>query len=89
MKSPLGGSSLSVKQVHGLTRSTEELRERRSAYPGGGVLEDVGLELLHKDHVVEDYDGVILALTDQDVLKSLIKQEKREQLDQSYNTMHK
>ena len=48
-----------------------------AAHPGGGILEDVGFELLHEDHVVEDDDGVILALTDQDLLKCLKHRRRR------------
>lgn len=41
------------------------------SYPWRSVLQDVGLQLLHEHQVVEDDDGVVLAVSDQDTLKSL------------------
>lgn len=41
------------------------------SHPSRGILQDVGFQLLHEHLVVEDDDGVKVALSDQHVLKGL------------------
>lgn len=40
-------------------------------HPGRGILQDISLQLLHENQVIEDYDGVILPLSDENSLKCL------------------
>lgn len=41
------------------------------SHPSRCILQDVGFQLLHEHLVVEDNDGVIVALSDQHMLKGL------------------
>lgn len=41
------------------------------SYPGGRILQDVGFQLLHEHLVIEDNNGVIVALSDQHMLEGL------------------
>lgn len=41
------------------------------SYPGRRILQDVGFQLLHEHLVIEDNDGVIVALSDQHMLEGL------------------
>lgn len=60
-----------------LCRSLKKKKKTATApHPGRGVLQDVGFQLLHEDLVVEDDDGVVVALADQDVLEGLKNQSR-------------
>lgn len=41
------------------------------SHPGRRILQDVGFQPLHEYLVVEDNDGVVVALSDQHMLKGL------------------
>lgn len=43
----------------------------KTSHPGRRILQDVGFQLLHEHLVVKDNDGVIVALSDQYMLKGL------------------
>ena len=56
-----------IKRTHLSDRACVKIK----SYPGGGVLQDVGFQLLHEHLVVEDDDGVVVPLGDQHMLKGL------------------
>lgn len=47
------------------------VKSQTGSHPGRRILQDVGFQLLHEHLVVEDDDGVVVALGDQHVLKGL------------------